>query len=30
VIEGAEAVIPVAGLQLEMPMPDIYVGVEFG
>jgi Uma2 family endonuclease len=30
VISGAEAVIPVAGLQLELQMADIYAGVEVG
>ena len=28
VISGAEALIPVAGLQLELPIADIYAGVE--
>jgi hypothetical protein len=27
VISGTEAVIPVAGLQLELPMADIYAGL---
>jgi Uma2 family endonuclease len=30
VISGSEAVIPVAGLQLELPMAEIYAGVEAG
>jgi Uma2 family endonuclease len=30
VISGAEAVIPVAGLQLELPMAGIYAGLETG
>jgi Uma2 family endonuclease len=30
VISGADAVIPVSGLQLELPMANIYAGVELG
>jgi Uma2 family endonuclease len=30
VISGAEAVIHVIGLQLELPMADIYAGIEIG
>jgi Uma2 family endonuclease len=30
VISGADAVIPVNGLQLELPMADIYAGIEAG
>jgi Uma2 family endonuclease len=30
VISGADAVIPVNGLQLELPMADIYAGMEAG
>jgi Uma2 family endonuclease len=29
-ISGADAVIPVAGLQLELPVPDIYAGTQIG
>jgi Uma2 family endonuclease len=28
VISGAEAVIPIGGLQLELPVADIYAGIE--
>jgi Uma2 family endonuclease len=28
VISGADAVIPVGGLQLELPMADVYAGIE--
>jgi hypothetical protein len=28
VISGAEAVIPIGGLQLELPVADIYAGTE--
>ena len=27
-ISGAEAVIPIGGLQLELPLADIYAGTE--
>jgi hypothetical protein len=27
-VSGAQAVIPIAGLQLELPMADIYAGTE--
>jgi Uma2 family endonuclease len=30
VISGAEEVIPVGGLQIELPLADIYAGVEIG
>jgi Uma2 family endonuclease len=30
VISGAEAVIPIGGLQLELPVADIYAGTETG
>jgi hypothetical protein len=30
VISGVEEIIPVSGLMLELPMAEIYAGINFG